>query len=220
MAEQGISRAYWGCEQQLRCLARSLVHDADADDLVQDTWLRTLTHGKTARNPVTWAKEVLRNNYRMRMRGDLRRRARERDAKMPAAQDRPGHADGARLDDLIDKGAFAEALESALEQLDEPFRTVVVRRFYEEMSAQDIALRSGTPVGTVRWQTHEGLRRLRVALDRRFRDRDTWTAGLLAFALTRPRRAMLPFRRWATKPKLEPRASTKTAPAHRRSERV
>src|SRR5262245_12950464 len=63
----------------LRRLARSLVRDdAQADDLVQETWMAALTH--PPRQPGTarpWLRTILRNVVRMKARAQARRRRRE-----------------------------------------------------------------------------------------------------------------------------------------------
>jgi RNA polymerase sigma-70 factor, ECF subfamily len=59
----------------------------------------------------------------------------------------------------------AAAIRSAVAGLDEPYREVVVLRFFAELSLTEIASQSGRPLGTVKTHLHRGLQRLRQALE-------------------------------------------------------
>jgi RNA polymerase sigma factor (sigma-70 family) len=151
----------------LRALARSLVHgDAGADDLIQDAALAALEHPPAGRGdrPVrAWLKAVLRNRWRMDRRGDARRRARE--AAVAADARSAVSADRRAAPDPIDRARALEKLAAALVALDEPFRTTVIRRYFDGDTAAQIARALGVPAGTVRWRLKTALARLRAALD-------------------------------------------------------
>jgi DNA-directed RNA polymerase specialized sigma24 family protein len=71
--EELLAHADW-----LRRLARSLVGEGQADDLVQDTWVAALRRPPHAvGSPRPWLARVLANAARNRRRGELRRSARE-----------------------------------------------------------------------------------------------------------------------------------------------
>lgn len=53
-------------------------------------------------------------------------------------------------------------LQTALSRLSPKQRAVLVLRFYEDLTEQDTANTLGVSVGTVKSQTHDALRRLRV----------------------------------------------------------
>ncbi len=55
-----------------------------------------------------------------------------------------------------------------LRALEEPYRTTVLQRFHEGLSAAEIARREGLPEGTVRWRTKQGLDRLRARLEQAY----------------------------------------------------
>ena len=57
------------------------------------------------------------------------------------------------------------AVRSAVGRLEEPYREVVVLRFFGELSLAEIAATSGRPLGTVKTHLHRGLRRLRAGLE-------------------------------------------------------
>ena len=152
----------------LRALARSLVQgDADAEDLLQDAAVTALEHppaddGRSVRG---WLKAVLRNRWRMDHRRDRRRRAREAAVELAAL---PVSAEARRTepaDQVLARARALERLAAALVALDEPFRTTVIRRYFDGRSSADIARELGVPAGTVRWRLKTALARLRAALD-------------------------------------------------------
>ena len=51
-------------------------------------------------------------------------------------------------------------------ELDEPYRSTVLLRYFEGASAAEIARRQGVPAGTVRWRLKEALDQLRARLSR------------------------------------------------------
>ncbi len=142
----------------LRALARSLVHgDADADDLIQETAIAAMTNPPDTSKPVKpWLATVLRNRWRMDRRSRDRRIAREQAISVEAGESAP---------DAIDRARALERLSTALVALDEPFRTVIIRRYMDNESCAQIARSLGVPAGTVRWRLKTGLDRLRAALD-------------------------------------------------------
>ncbi len=59
----------------------------------------------------------------------------------------------------------AAAIRAAVAGLEEPYREVVVLRFYAELSLGEIAAQCDRPLGTVKTHLHRGLRRLRRDLE-------------------------------------------------------
>ncbi|MDA8238546.1 MAG: sigma-70 family RNA polymerase sigma factor [Chloroflexi bacterium] len=59
----------------------------------------------------------------------------------------------------------AAAIRTAVVGLDEPYREVVVLRFFSDLSLAEIAAQSGRPLGTVKTHLHRGLQRLRRTLE-------------------------------------------------------
>lgn len=162
----------------LRALALSLVRDVHAaDDLVQETWLRALDRPPArADSHEGWMATVLRNLARDRARRTSRRAVRE------TAVASRGHAPGAA--ELVARADAHRALLDEVVRLPEPFREAVLLRFFESLSPQEIAARTGVPAATARSRVHRGLTQLRVALLRR--DPDGWSVALLAGVGDRP----------------------------------
>ena len=152
-----LSHAGW-----MRALARSLVRDpADAEDIVQDTWLEALR--RPPRDPAAaegWLAHVLRNFAFRRHRAEGRRRAREvRAARQEPQEDAP--------DALLEKLEMHRLVAAEVAALGEPYRSTVLLRFFEERSAADIARIQGVPLDTVKTRLRRALAELRERLDRR-----------------------------------------------------
>ncbi|HZM71815.1 MAG TPA: RNA polymerase sigma factor [Candidatus Polarisedimenticolia bacterium] len=81
-------------------------------------------------------------------------------------------ANGGSRPSGADPAATALALERAasirrtVAELDEPYREVVILRFFGERSLQEIADTTGRPLGTIKTQLRRGLLRLRAGVDR------------------------------------------------------
>jgi RNA polymerase sigma-70 factor, ECF subfamily len=60
----------------------------------------------------------------------------------------------------------AESVHAALDELAPEHRDVLVLRFLEDMTYEDIARVTGCPIGTVRSRIHYAKRALRCALER------------------------------------------------------
>ena len=163
--------------QWLRRLARILASDRDdADDLLQETWVQAMRHPPDARGSTRpWLAEVMRNLRRMSARGASRRLHREQHALGAADPEVPG------TDALLESLELQRRIATLVSELDEPYRTTVLLRFYEGRTASTIAAAQNVPAGTVRWRLSEGLRRLRQKLDEVHGGRAAW--AVVAFPL-------------------------------------
>ena len=61
----------------------------------------------------------------------------------------------------------ASDIRQAVAALPEPYREVVVLRFFSDLSLEEIARQTARPLGTVKTHLHRGLIRLRAAVDQR-----------------------------------------------------
>src|SRR5262245_41625556 len=90
----------------LPALARTLVGEADADDVVQETWVAAVARRPTAVHSLrAWLGAVARNVVRQRARSDARRR--EREAAAAQSLDAPSTdevvARAARMRELVER---------------------------------------------------------------------------------------------------------------------
>jgi RNA polymerase sigma-70 factor (ECF subfamily) len=137
----------------LYTLARYLLHDAaDAEDAVQECYLRALRHFDTFRGPAIrpWLFAILRNICR----SEFARRSRaaltmdgetdEDENSAPLWQDAPASPEAEMLHQRD-----AEAVRRLVAELPEPFREAIVLREINDLSYQQIADVVGAPIGTV-----------------------------------------------------------------------
>src|SRR5262245_15493884 len=127
----------------IREVARGMVADASrADDLAQDACVVALeTPPRDPRSIRSWLHSVLRNLRRQGGRGELRRRARE------AAAARAERLEGA--DDLLERAEMQRRVVEAVLGLEEPYRSTILWRYFEDQAPREIARRLGVPATTV-----------------------------------------------------------------------
>lgn len=173
--EELLIHARW-----IRRLALELVGDpARAEDLVQDTWLVAMTRPPRARGALrAWLARVVQNLARQSHRGETRRTSRERRV---VEREEP-----ASTDELIEAVDAQRTVVEELLRLDEPYRSVLVLRFFQDLEPVAIARRRGQPAATVRSQLARGLTLLRGRMDARNETGRSHWATLLAPALARP----------------------------------
>lgn len=152
--------------------AFSLTRDPDeADDLVQDTYLRayrawhTFTPGTNVRS---WLFTICKNTFRRRFRREKARPDVEQEAvgdddALPIVMSHV-QADRLGLGDLFDRLDVQPALEEGLAELPELFREVVALVDLEGLSYHEAAQILDVPVGTVRSRLFRARRRLQEHL--------------------------------------------------------
>lgn len=168
-AESVLEQLGW-----LQRLARSLVRDGhEAEDLAQETMLAAIRRPPDRERGVRgFLATVARNRAKSGRTRESRRVQRERRAFVPESTAEPL--------DLLERAELQQALVNAVMELAEPYREVLLLRFFEGHSPQQIAERRGTSAATTRSQIKRGLDLLRARLDQRFGDEKSWRTGLLA----------------------------------------
>ena len=154
-------------------LARKLVVDAQsADDVAQQTYLAALEHPPAEHKPFApWLTTVARNFARMTHRAERRRRERERLVSAPEGV--PSTAD------IVAQEEIRAKVVDAVLDLDEPFRDVIVLRFYQGLAHGDVAQRLGVPLETMRSRLKKALALLARRLDSvHDGERKNWLAAL------------------------------------------
>ena len=163
--------------KSLRALARDLVGDRDADDLVQDTALQVLRSPPSRPGPLAgWFATVLRH-LAFRHRRAARRRA-VHEAQLPV----PGEVAPAEAG--LEQQEMLARVTAAVLALPQPYRGVVLLRYFEDLSPKEIAGRVEAPVATVKSRLQRGLVMLRERLDEENEGKGEWRALLAgAFGL-------------------------------------
>jgi RNA polymerase sigma-70 factor, ECF subfamily len=135
-------------------------NDAEAEDLVQETFLQALRSASRfgGRSSLyTWLHGILLNLIRHYHR-DRRRMVYDESLARPetiAVEEDPSGLDGATT---------SCALADALRQLSEPHREVIVLRFYEDLKIHEIAARLGISKGTVKSRLHYAIAQMQRRL--------------------------------------------------------
>lgn len=149
--------------------ARSLTRDeADAEDVVQETYLRAFRSWRTFQ-PGTdirrWLFTIARNVFlRSRERGQREVNLHDDGAEaVDAAQSQEVWVRRG-LDPLLARTDLAPAIQTALEGIPETFRSAVVLVDLEDQSYEDAAEVLGIPVGTVRSRLFRGRKLLQEKL--------------------------------------------------------
>lgn len=158
-AQRTFAREALPWVENVRRFALSLCHEpADADDLVQDTYLRafrswhTFEAGTDCRR---WLFTICRNVFRRRLRDHARAatvQASEVLVSRAAASDVAVYAAAATgaFDDVFTRMDVEAALAQALEVLPEPYRATLILVHVEDQTYETAAEILGVPVGTVR----------------------------------------------------------------------
>jgi len=143
-------------------------HEANADDLVQETFLRAYrswdayTLGTECRG---WLFTICRNTF-LRMRERAEREVQCDDAELEALAAAAVHAAAveAGQGDLFANVDLSEAIDRALEELPGGFRDAVTLVDMQDQSYETAAQVLGVPTGTVRSRLFRGRRLLQESL--------------------------------------------------------
>ena len=161
----------------VRGLARHLVRDGDADELVQEVWESSVERRPTTAigNPRAWLARVMLNRARSRARSEDRRRRREEAADISASEATTPEEAAARVE-------VQRMLAGLVGELPPLYQQVIYLRYFEDREPAEIAGLLGAPAGTIRWRLSEALGRLRTRLDEKYGKRSTWVALLVPLA--------------------------------------
>jgi len=143
----------------IHALARQLVSDPHlAADLAQDTTVDALERGPDGARPLRgWLVTVMRNNLAKLRRGEGNRAARE-DAR------RGTGLEPAALE-VVEKAETHRNVVLAVLALEEPYRSTLLMRFFEQLSYDEIARRTGVTRAAVNSRVTRALEQLRQRLE-------------------------------------------------------
>lgn len=157
-------------------VARGVIRDdAEAEDIVQETYVRAFTQLTTFRDKSllsTWLTRIALNEAL----GRLRRRRPTADLEEIDRQDRPG---GARIimfpnaswsdnpEAQLSRSQIGALIERAIDELPGPYRIVFVLRVVEDMSIAETAKLLALKPKTVKTRLHRARKQLQTALDKK-----------------------------------------------------
>lgn len=138
---------------------------ADAEDLVQDTYLKAFRAShqfERGTNLKAWLFTILHNTFRNVRRHDVRNPV---DVDSEAVDRAAGDLDGVQSpEQILTRGTLDADLQAALDALPGAFREAVWMRDVEELSYADMAKVLDIPMGTVMSRISRGRRALFDAL--------------------------------------------------------
>lgn len=160
----------------LRALARGLVGaGADADDLVQRTYLRVLERAPA--RPLhlrAWLQRVVFRLARDERRAGERRLARDAAASGTGREAAPADA-------LVQRMELHQRLVALVLALDPPYRSIVLLHHFDGLPVAKAAERLGVPLETARTRLRRALQSLRAQLDAELGGGAATLAALLPF---------------------------------------
>jgi RNA polymerase sigma-70 factor (ECF subfamily) len=172
LRERDIALLHALVEQYQYRLVRYLIYllgrRDEVDDLVQETWVRVLERGRSYDGRYRfepWLFAIARNltidHMRRRKTSSLNSDddgEEDTTPRSPASNDPSPFVLAARTED-------AQRLAQSMQTLDFIYREVLVLRFQEDLSLQEVATVVGAPVSTVASRIYRGLQTLRSLLD-------------------------------------------------------
>ena len=142
--------------------------DSDADDLVQETFLRAYRHWHTFERGSdcrSWLSTICRNAFyenRRRERHSTAVEDHELESLAAARAHNAARANG--VDDMFSRVDVGPAIGRAIAQLEAHYRDVVLLIDVDGFSYEEVAVLLELPIGTVRSRLYRGRRRLQEML--------------------------------------------------------
>ena len=136
---------------------------ADAEDLVQDTYVKALRFAHQFRpgtNLKAWLFTILHNTWRNRVRDSARGIVDVDSDRLDEAASHEGAIPSETPERILLRATLDADLQAALDALPEAFRTAVWLRDVEELSYAEIAEVLAVPIGTVMSRISRGRRLL------------------------------------------------------------
>ncbi len=149
-----------------------LKNDSDAEDAVQDTYLKAYTKLREFRGESslsTWLTRIVLNEALMRLRQSRRTaevtKTFEQETQSAQIVRFPGMAQGLDPEKQAATREVSRIIERAVDGLPIEFRVVFIMRCIEEMSIEETAEQLAIPEATVKTRLHRARALLRRALD-------------------------------------------------------
>ena len=151
-------------QDQVYGFACSLLRDdVTAQDVTQDVFIKLWEHRDEVDHDraLAWLMRVTRNACIDQLR---RRQTRRRTMTVDTEGLSRAESQRPRPDTTTEVADFEDHLNAALDQIDEPYRSVVVLREIQELKYKEIADALDMPLNTVKVYIHRGRKKLRKQL--------------------------------------------------------
>ncbi|MFN0206652.1 MAG: sigma-70 family RNA polymerase sigma factor [Planctomycetota bacterium] len=167
----------------VRALAHGLLTDSnDADDVAQDVFVKAIERPPVPnllRGPDSLRAWFVTLVYNFRNTTFRSRRHREERERIAAKREHP-----ASPEEIYEKEIVRRRVVDAVFQLEEPYKSAILLRYYENLQPREIARRLQLPVETVRTRLKRAHSKLRESLDQFHNgDRRAWSAPLASFII-------------------------------------
>jgi RNA polymerase sigma-70 factor, ECF subfamily len=150
-------------------ILRILRSPADAEDVLQEVFVRVWTRGETyderLGSPAAWLARIARNRAIDRFRSKRSRPEIEPVGETPTFETMPSTNPGDNPEALTADMATSGAIRQAIAALPEAQRTLIEAAFFEGYTHQELAARFGVPLGTVKTRIRTGLISMRDRLE-------------------------------------------------------
>jgi RNA polymerase sigma-70 factor, ECF subfamily len=143
-----------GYPQSVRTAYLILGNRLDAEDAVQEAFLRAWKFRNALAKESSfrpWLYRVVVNSCNSKLRQEIPHRDRRSEEEDMASE---------ATDDRVERLELSHDVASALQDLPDHLRVVIVLRYYADLSERDIALAIGRKPGTVKSRLNEARRRL------------------------------------------------------------
>lgn len=163
---QAFERLYHATSAKLFGICLRLLHErSDAEDVLQDVyaqvWRKAAQYDSALASPISWLAMIAHNKAIDRLRSDGSAR---NALPIEFAADVPDSGAGAH--GAAELAGEQRQLDRCLAQLDARRRMLIRTAFFEGATYEELAQRSGAPLGTVKSWIRRGLLQLRSCLER------------------------------------------------------
>lgn len=172
--EEGAIRAILQANnRRLFRIARGILrNDSEAEDVVQETYVRALTHLGGFRGDSslsTWLSRIAMNEAMGRLRGQHLRQCDSLHHEQPEAEiiQFPATSAASDPEKSMAQREIQRFVEHAIDELPEPFRMVFITRVMEEMSVEETAKLLGLKPETVKTRLHRARATLRDNVEKK-----------------------------------------------------
>jgi RNA polymerase sigma factor (sigma-70 family) len=166
-SSSAMSRIYAATSPKLNALLLRMLGDpGEAEDVLQEVyltvWRRGASFDPARASPITWLVTIARNRAIDRIRTQKTHPGRISEKVDASAVPDPARS----VIELIEETENKQRLLECFEELEDRHQKSIRAAFFDGLTYEDLAVREGVPVGTMKSWIRRGLLRLRGCMDR------------------------------------------------------